>query len=318
MDRIKPKRLEKGDTIGIVAPASQASDRTGIDKSKEALEKLGYRVVIGTHARNKRGYLAGSDEERLSDLEEMFANPEVKAIFCLRGGWGSARLLRALDFDIIRTNPKIFVGFSDITMLHLAIHSLTGLVTFHGPMMTSHLIKEDCPEFTRDSLWRMITEPAPFESILMKEGEKPRTLVPGQVEGKLIGGNLSIIVTTLGTPFEIETRGKILFIEDVDEKPYRIDRMLTHLLNAGKFENVAGIVCGEFSGCEPDKKEGEEPTQSVEDVLRDRLEPLCVPLAMGFPFGHVDATATLPVGVNARLEAGEEFADLIILSPAVI
>ncbi|MCD6385352.1 LD-carboxypeptidase [Candidatus Sumerlaeota bacterium] len=318
MKIVKPQRLKKGDTIGVVVPASPPSEEQVFDKSQQVLEGLGYRVIFGSHCRRRWGFLAGSDDERLADLEEMFANPEVQAVFCLRGGWGTARLLRALDFDIIRHNPKVFVGFSDITMLHLATNKFTGLVTFHGPMLASHLIKDDLPEYTSESLWAMISEPAPFGSILPKNAEKPRSIVPGQVEAPLIGGNLSIIVSTLGTPYEIETEGKILFIEDVDEKPYRVDRMLTHLLNAGKLQEVAGVVCGGFTGCEPDKKPSGEWTQSVDDVLEERLKPLGVPVAVGFPFGHIDATATLPVGIPARLVAGEDSADLIILSPAVL
>lgn len=317
MKVVKPPRLKKGDTIGMIAPASPPSDEGVFEKGQQVLEGLGYRVVFGANCRKRWGFLAGSDEERLADLEEMFANPEVNAVFCLRGGWGTARLVKALDFDIIRNNPKIFLGFSDITMLHLAINKLTGLVTFHGPMVTSHLIKDDLPEFTIESLWRTITEPVPFGSIASRIAEKPRTIVPGEVEAPLIGGNLSIIVTTLGTPYEIDTKGKILFIEDVDEKPYRVDRMLTHLLNAGKLQEVAGVICGGFTLDEPEKKESGEWTQSFEDVLEERLSPLGVPIAIGFPFGHIKLNATLPLGIPARLVAKEDSADLIILSSAV-
>lgn len=314
MKLIKPKRLKPGDTIGIVAPASPPAEEQAIDRCKEAIERLGYKVVISPNVRKRLGFLAGTDEERVADLEFAFANPEIDAIFCLRGGWGSARLVRTLNLETIKNNPKIFVGFSDITMLHLVINKMVGLVTFHGPMCTSHLVKDDLPAYTSDCFWRILSEPAPFGSII-KEGQSTKTIVPGQVEGPLIGGNLSIIVTTLGTPYEIDTKGKIVFIEDVDEKPYRIDRMLTHLLNAGKLYDAAGIVCGGFTNCEPDKKT--EWTQQVEDVIQDRLAPLGIPLAIGFPFGHVDLTATLPVGVPARLVANKEQADLIILASAV-
>ena len=315
MKAIKPRRMRKGDTIGIVVPASPPPDTAVIDKSVSVMEQLGYRVVLGQHCRKRWGFLAGSDEERAADMQKMFADPEIQMIMCLRGGWGSARILNLLDFYSIAHNPKIFVGFSDITMLHIAITQMAGFVTFHGPMMTSHFTKDNLPVYTSDSFWRMVTDIAPFGSILMKDSEKPLTLVEGQAEGPLIGGNLSIIVTTLGTPFEIQTEGKILFFEDVDEKPYRIDRMLTHLINAGKLQQCAGIICGAFTGEEPEQSD--EWKQNFEDVLRDRLIPLGIPVAIGFPFGHVDINATLPVGVPARLVADREQSDLIILGSAV-
>lgn len=315
MKALKPRRLRKGDTIGIVVPASPPPDPAVIDKSMNVLEQLGYRVILGEHCRKRWGYLAGSDEERAADLQKMFSDPDIHMIMSLRGGWGTARLLNLLDFYSIARHPKIFVGFSDITMLHIAINQMAGFVTFHGPMMTSHFTKDNLPAYTSESFWRMVMDIAPFGSILMKDGEKPVTLVEGQAEGPLIGGNLSIVVTTLGTPYEIQTKGKILFIEDVDEKPYRIDRMLTHLITAGKLQQCAGIVCGAFTGEEPEKSD--EWKQNYKDVLCDRLIPLGIPVAIGFPFGHVDINATLPVGVPARLVADRDHPDLIILHPAV-
>ncbi len=317
MKVLKPARLTKGDTIGIIVPASPPKDSSVIDKGKEILENKGYNVILGSNCRKKLGFLAGTDEERASDIMAMFADPGVKMVQCLRGGWGAARLLGLLDFDLIRENPKILVGFSDITMLLLSIQQLTGLVTFHGPMITSHFTKDDPPAFTDDSFWRMITEMAPFGSIIMKDHHTPRTIIPGQTEGALVGGNLSIIATTLGTPFEIDTEDKILFIEDVDEKPYRIDRLLTHLLNAGKLQQCNGIICGAFTGAEPGEKSPGEWSQGIDDILNDRLGSLGIPVAMGFPFGHIDEIATLPVGVPARLVVNENNADLLILTPAV-
>ncbi len=313
---IKPPRLKQGDTIGVIAPASAPQEANMIDKGKAALEKMGYRVVLGKFCREKVGFLAGTDRQRLADLHAMFQNPRINAIFCLRGGYGTARLLRNIDFRLIRRNPKIFVGFSDITALHLAFLKKANLVSFHGPMVTANLIKKKSPPYTRNSLFRILSEPEPFGSI--RAGSDVRraiTIRKGKAQGALTGGNLSIIVTSLGTPYEIVTRGKIVFIEDIDEAPYRMDRQLTHLINAGKLRDAKGIVVGKCAGCDVKRKRGAPYTQGLEDVIRDRLYPLKIPVLMNMPFGHVDYLCTLPLGVRATLNATK--GDLIIEQSAV-
>ncbi len=312
----KPYRLESGMTIGLIAPASAPGDDKLIDRGIGALKSRGYRVKLARCARAKLGFLAGTDRQRLADLHSMFRNPKVDAIFCLRGGYGTARLLKGIDYDLIRQNPKIFVGFSDITALHLAFLRKARLVTFHGPMVTSNFAKKKGTLYTLEGFLRMLSEPEPFGSILPGSGTKRgKTLRKGQVTAPLVGGNLSIVVTTLGTPWEISTKNKIVFLEDVGEANYRIDRMLTHLLNAGKFDGAAGIVFGKFSDCEIKPTGDGCATQTIEEILRDRMGHLKIPIAYDFPFGHVDYTATLPLGIKATLNATK--GDLIIEESAV-
>jgi muramoyltetrapeptide carboxypeptidase len=248
---------------------------------------------------------------------KLFADHTVKTIFCVRGGYGTARLLPLLDYRVIRANPKIFVGYSDITSLHCALLVKANLISFHGPMLNSELIKEDCPAFTRESLWRTLMKASAPGSI--RAGYKGKTisiLRGGRVTGQLIGGNLSLLCTTLATPYQPSFKNKILFLEDLEEPPYRFDRMLTHLLNAGLLQQVAGMAVGINKGCEdPKAKRAKEYRQSLEDVLRERLLPLKVPVVTGLPFGHVPHNATLPVGARVLLDADK--GDLIIPSAVV-
>ena len=312
----KPRKLEKGMNIGLIAPASAPGDVSAIKKGMKVLEDLGFNVKLGRFARAKNGFLAGTDRQRLSDLHSMFKNQNIHAIICLRGGYGTPRLLSDIDYDLIKRNPKIFVGFSDITGLHLAFLKKANLVTFHGPMVTSNFAREKGREFSLESLFRMITEKKPFGSILENSGtKKGKTIRKGKATGRLIGGNLSLIDTLLGTPWEPVTKNKIVFIEEVGEANYRIDRMLTHLLNAGKLSDAAGIVFGQFSDCEVKPASDGTQTQTMEQILRDRVGKLGIPVAWGFPFGHDSLTASLPVGVKATLDAAR--GDLIIEESAV-
>ncbi len=314
---LKPPRLEFGDTVGIAAPASPPGDPGVIDRSVAALERLGFRARLAPHVRRRRGFLAGSDRERAGDLMQLFRDPKVKAIICLRGGYGAGRLLPLLDYAAIRSHPKIFVGYSDITALHCALLARAGLVSFHGPTMNSDLVKEDLPEFTLRSLLRTVMEPTAPGGI--KQGYGGHTvsvLRGGQAEGRLVGGNLSLLCSLVGTPFLPDFRKRILFLEDLAEPPYRFDRMLTHLLNAGLLPRVAGVAVGLNRHChDPKARKAKEYRQTLEDVLRDRLLPLKVPVVAGLPFGHVRLNATLPVGVPARLDG--DAGDLSLLAPAV-
>jgi len=246
----------------------------------------------------------------------MFKDPKIHAVICLRGGYGTARLLQSIDYNMIRKNPKIFVGFSDITSLHIAFHKKSRLVTFHGPMVTSNYAHSKGRKYSMGGLLRMITKPEPFGSILKGSGiKKGKTLIKGKVTAPLVGGNLSILVSLLGTPWEFSTKRRILFIEEVGEANYRIDRMFTHLLNAGKLNQASGIVLGQFSDTEVKPTSDGRPTQTLKQIFKDRLGSLNIPIAFGFPFGHEKITATLPIGIKATLDATK--ADLIIQDAAV-
>lgn len=314
---VKPERLRPGDTVGIVAPSSPPPNPDAIDRSLEALQRLGFKPLLAHNARRRNGFLAGSDRQRAHDLMRMFRNRDVKAIFCVRGGYGISRLLPLLDYELIRANPKILVGYSDITALHCALLKKSRLVSFHGPMLNGDLIKPDLPDFTLTSLLRTLCK-AEAPGSVRNHYEEPsiRILRSGTASGRLVGGNLSLLCTMVGTPWQPTFKGRILFLEDLEEAPYRIDRMLTHLLNTGLLQQVAGVAVGINRNCvDPKAKKCNEFRQTVDDVLRERLRPLKVPVVTGLPFGHVRLNATLPVGVRAMLDARK--ADLVIVEPAV-
>jgi muramoyltetrapeptide carboxypeptidase len=312
-----PERLRLGDTVGLIAPASAPVSGKLIDRSVAYLEKQGFKAKLGRHARRRLGYLAGGDRERAADLMAMFADRRVRGIFCLRGGYGTARLLPLLDYGFIRRHPKVFVGFSDITSLHCAFLKKSHLLTFHGPMVASYLITRGYPRFSTESLWRTIMEPTPAGSICRGyPGKTVQVLRRGKVSGELIGGNLVVFCALIGTEYQPSLRGKILYLEEVEEKPYRIDRMLTHLLNAGVLQQAAGVAVGVCHGCEdPEARVGGGYRQTLEDVLKDRLRLLKVPVVIGLPFGHVPHNATLPVGGRATLDGDK--GDLVITGAVV-
>jgi muramoyltetrapeptide carboxypeptidase len=312
-----PQHLQHGDTVALVAPASAPVDAGDIDLSLAVLRDMGFKVQLGRHIPKRHGFLAGQDRERAGDLMRAFTDRRVRGIFCVRGGYGTARLLPLLDYQIIRDHPKVFVGFSDMTSLHCAFLKKSGLLSFHGPMTASNLIKKDYPAFSRESLWRTITTPKTPGSILRGYRQKTVSIVRrGKVSGELVGGNLSVLCTVIGTPYQPVFHNRILFLEEVDEKPYAVDRLLTHLLNAGVLQQVAGVAVGICHGCvDPKASHAREYRQTVEDVLRERLQSLKVPAVIGLPFGHVPHNATLPVGGRATLDADN--GDLIITRAAV-
>ena len=317
MQLLKPDRLNFGDTIGIIAPASAPPDPKAVDRAVAALERFGFKPKLSKHVRARLGFLAGTDRQRATDLMAMFADKKVKAIICLRGGYGSARILDRLDYDVIRRNPKILSGYSDITSLHCALMRKVNLISIHAPMLNGALADPKVPEFTKKSFFRTVMEARPAGSLCEGYDKKNISILRGGVvEGRLIGGNLSLICASLGTPFAPSFQGKILFFEDISEKPYRLDRMLTHLWNAGIFSQVAGVAVGVNQDCnDPDAKPGGEYRQSGADVVKERLSELRVPVVTGLPFGHVDLNATIPVGVMARLDGKR--GDLIITEAAV-
>jgi len=307
---ITPRVLRKGDTIGVISPASPSFKRSDVLRGKETLEKWGYRVILSKNLNIRKGFTAGTDRERAEDFNELFSRKDVDAVFVTQGGYGSARMLKHIDFDLVRNNPKIFIGFSDITTLHMAIHKFTGLVTFHGPGI-SRYNPEDLSEYTKKYLFKALTSSKPIGPITLADENKwIDTIYPGQSEGPLIGGNLTLLCATLGTPYEIDTTGKILFIEELETEPWVIDHMLTHLNNAGKLDQAAGIIVGECVGCTPrNHNPGYYVDQSIEDVLFDIIEPLRIPAIYGLPIGHSKDLATLPIGIKARLDAtGKDFA----------
>lgn len=309
---IKPYALTPGATLGIIAPASPACNHLEIELGKNLLERIGFQVVLAPNALQQNRYLAGTDTQRLSDLLHMFRDPAIDGLLCLRGGYGSMRLISRIDYRIIRNNPKVLVGYSDITALQLAIWKHTGLVTFSGPMLVSDFGQE-AGAFTIKHFYKAITSPLALRTIPPAPGLKSNVIRPGRASGRLLGGNLTLIAATLGTPYEIDTRGAILFLEDVDEEPYRIDRMLQQLRLAGKFRFVAGVVFGEFVGCVP-----EEDTSSFTllEVIKDAMKDITVPSYYGLPTGHGVNKATLPLGVKAEIDAGKCL--LTITEPATI
>lgn len=303
---VKPAALRSGDTIGLITPATYVSDPDRLALAERTVAYFGLKLKWGANVRKRVGYVGGTPAERVSDLHAMFADPQVKAIFAIRGGYGSAHLLDLIDYDLIRKNPKILIGYSDITSLHLAIHKRTGLVTFHGPVILSAFTK-----FTQDSFRKAIFETKPIglltnpdEGDALRPSHSLRTLRGGQATGPLVGGNLSLIAATMGTPYEIDTRGKILFLEDVGEQPYSIDRMLTQLKLAGKLREAAGVIFGECSDCRPREfRPSFESTLSLGEVLDEILGDLKIPVLSGLTIGHTSNQLTLPLGIRATLDA---------------
>jgi muramoyltetrapeptide carboxypeptidase len=310
--RLKPKRLRPGDILGIIAPAGWASRET-ITAGVQWLEVRNFRTRLGRSTEQQRGYLSGPDEARAADINEMFAASDIAGIICLRGGYGSMRLLDLLDYDRIRENPKVFVGFSDITALHAAISLNTGLVTFHGPMVASSMAG-GLSEYTQDYFMRALTSAQPLGPVINPpQCRSPVVIAPGMAQGPLAGGNLSILAALLGTPYEIETQGKILCLEEVNEAPYRLDRMLTQLLLAEKLQPAAGIIMDACTGCDKDE---ETPGFTVEEVLRDRLGSLGIPVLYHMYFGHTREQATLPLGITATLDGCT--GKLSVIEPATV
>jgi muramoyltetrapeptide carboxypeptidase len=308
-ERIKPLALKKGDTVGIVAPASYFP-REDFEAGCQALRQMGYNPVFDNSIFARDLYFAGSVERRARELENMFARPDVKAILCARGGYGANYLLSSLDIKKLAAHPKIFVGYSDITSLMTYLCDAAGMVTFHGPMVAKDFAKPGG------------IDTASWQSALGGENRWPldfgvdsgvKSLVQGSAEGVLYGGCLSMLAESLGTPYEIRTEGTILFIEDVAAKPYQIDRMLMHLKLAGKLNAVRGLIFGEMLGCT------QSPTQgyTLEEVVMRVVGNLGVPVAYGVRSGHVSkGNITLPFGVSAMLSVAAAGVALEILEPA--
>lgn len=303
---IRPPRLKPGDVVGVITPSTPATNPDRLALVERTIKHFGLKVKWGKHIGQKSGYFGSSVEQRLEDLHAMFRDPEVKGVFPIQGGYGTPQLLDGIDYDLIRRNPKVFTGYSDITALHLAIHKRAGLVTFHGPNVFSALT-----DFTQKHFRKAVFDAAPVgtvtnppESNSLRPKYLLRTIRPGKATGRLVGGNLTLISTTMGTPYEIDTRGAILFLEDIGEEPYRIDRMLTQLRLAGKLDQAAGIIFGDCVGCTPnDYKPFVAAGFSLGEVLDSILGSVKVPVLSGLTIGHVEDQLTLPLGVMATLDA---------------
>jgi muramoyltetrapeptide carboxypeptidase len=307
MTPLKPKALRRGDTIGVVVPAGPVN-RERIDRALHRLEQRGFHTKTYGDIYRARGYLAGDDVTRAAELMDAFADPATTAVWCARGGYGVSRLLDRIDFDVIHRHPKVFIGFSDITALHVAIVQRSGLITFHGPNLQDGFGKrDDMPAANEAALWRaLLADEAPNRSAGYELGPVDleqvavRTVRGGIATGRLTGGNLSVLSGLMGTPFEIETAGRILFLEEVNERLYRIDRYLSQLKLAGKLQAAAGIVLGSFSY---DADEAAEPVAAIAALLEEYFSPLEVPVIAGFPAGHARHNLALPIGALLELDA---------------
>ncbi|NWF89683.1 MAG: LD-carboxypeptidase [Ignavibacteriaceae bacterium] len=304
----KPKRLNKGDLIGLISPASTPDDLSRINSGTKYLEKLGYKVLVGANVGKNHGYLAGTDEERLNDLHSMFKNKLVKAIMCVRGGYGSPRLLDGIDYKLIKRNPKIFVGYSDITALQMAFLQKANLVTFAGPMLAVDFHDEVSP-FTEEFFWDMITSPKKNGRIENPNNEKLYCLKKGGAKGQIVGGNLALLVSLMGTQYFPDVRNKILFLEDTGEAPYRLDRLFNQLRIAGVFDKVKGIVLGAFTDCK--ESDSSKKTLTLGEVIEDYFTRIKKPVVYNFQHGHIKDNITVPYGIRAKLNATKGFIEFL-------
>lgn len=314
---IKPPRLKKGDTVALVTPGSYITEQEK-EESINNIRSLGFNVIYSERLMQKNGYFSAVDEERAADLNEMFRRKDVQGIMCARGGYGCARILPFLDYDLIEDNPKPLIGFSDVTALHYAIYKKSNLVTFHGPVSISSF-----GSFSTKNFENVLLDPKnelELENSNSDNNYNPygiTVISDGRAEGELIGGNLSLVVSLIGTEYDLDFDDKIIFLEEFLEEPYRIDRMLTQMIQAGKFEDAAGIALGVFKLCESDKTNPSfDNSFSLMEVLRDRLGKLGIPVIYGLSFGHVTDKFTLPFGISAELNSGTK--RLKLLEPAVL
>lgn len=292
---IIPHPVYLGARIGVIAPSSSC-DPALIQQAIEELCTIGYEPVLGSAIYEQHGFLAGTDDERLADLHQMFADPSIEAILCVRGGYGLLRIVDRINYKLIASNPKWLIGYSDITTLLIAIYQQTKMLTMHGPLLAELPTSADSSWWSY--LWTQLKKPTmSFSYPVSAEAE---CLFPGLAHGSLIGGNLSLLVATLGTPFEIETKDHLLFIEEVGENPYRVDRMLTQLRLAGKLQAANGIILGDFTDC---NTPADRPNVPIMDVIRGQICPLGIPAFSGFPAGHSLPNYAFPIGAPARINA---------------
>lgn len=314
MERRKGRPIVAGSLIAVPTPASPLIDLPYLDSGLAWLDQHGFRTRLTEHAQAGTSFKAGPAEMRARDLEQAFADPEVDAVVPLAGGHSGAQILPYLDYELIAANPKPLVCFSELTVLHCAIGQRANLVTFYGPMVSALGVLS---ERTHREWLRALSSTEPL-GVIDPDGPPARTIVPGVAEGELVGGTLSLVCSLLGTPWELDTRGKILLLEEVNEEPPRIDRYLTQLLNAGKLQEAAGIWLGDFLRCVPREQwplwEGQNLT--VEELFDELLPSLGIPVMHGLPVGHSRDVVTVPLGVHARLDASA--GRLELLEPALV
>lgn len=307
---LAPPPLQKGDTIAIIAPSSPPEENLAfLAQGIKELQQKGYKVKIAANLTKRHGYLAGTDEERTKAIMDAWKDPQVKAIWCYRGGYGVSRILDRLDYQIIRDNPKILIGMSDITALHAAIHKKSGLITFLGPNTNAFFGKEEKPiPFNEKELWSMISRTSfPNEGLFFRNPQsfpnrvqQSWTLKPGRAQGRLAGGNLCLVVALIGTSWELDLKGKILVLEEIDEEPYRIDRMLNQLRHSGQLDHLAGAILCSWTGCFPRKP---EKSLTLEQVFNDYFGKARYPVLVGFPSGHIAEQTTLPLNALVELDS---------------
>jgi len=303
---LKPKRLKAGETVTLVAPANATFNTIDLEIAKESLEALGFTVRIGAHLLDRHGYLAGNDKARAGDINAAFADASVAAVHAIRGGWGSARLLPYLDFDMIRRNPKVLIGYSDITALLLSIYGKSGLVTFHGPIGLGRWDSYSLDYYKRVLFDGELVSYANKHDLsdrnaLVQVDYRTQTITPGTARGRLVGGNLTVMTAILGSPYLPDWENTILFTEDTHEDYYRIDRMLTQLKLAGVLSKIKGFVFGSCSECGPgDNNFG---ALTLEEIFADHIKPLGVPAWQGAMIGHNEPQWTLPLGIEVEIDA---------------
>lgn len=305
---IKPRRLAAGNTVGLIAPSSNTWEDHEIHFAMDILRSFGFKVKPGKNLFQRYGYLAGQDRDRAADVNAMFADKNVDAIICLRGGYGSPRILPYLNYSTIAANPKVFMGYSDVTALLNSIYTQTGLITFHGP-----IAKQNFSEYTVENFKKVLFSPTanielatpPLFEAMEGQAEKDNRITvisQGSATGRLIGGNLSLMVKLVASPYEPDYKDKILFLEDVEEAPYRVDGMLTHLRLAGRLDKLAAVVFGKCTECTASSP----PSLSLEQVLADRFGDLNIPVMSGVMIGHIEDMSTIPVGAMATLDTAKQ------------
>jgi len=300
-----PTALLRGQTIGIISPSAASADRMEYTFAKEAMEAMGLKVKVGSNFKNRFGHLAGTDEERAADLNAMFADPEVKAIICLRGGSGAARILPLIDYEQVKANPKPLLGYSDITALHCALQSQTGLISFHGPNGSGSWNSFHANQFQQlffdQKLLSFKNEVTKGDDLVAK-GNRIQTLTKGTAEGKILGGNLTVLTALSGSIYYPDFQDAILFIEDVGEDPYRIDRMMSTLKLNGTLGKIKGFVFGQCSDCKPGSGYG---AFTVDQIMDQYIIPLNIPAYIGAMIGHISKQFIIPVGARVRLNADQ-------------